>query len=138
MPEAATLRDVSSDVCWAGGFTRESCCRGDPSTHPQCWDGTYSFGECCPNADCWEDGSFSYDMCCGKEHGAEGNPACWSTVFTHAHCCLADSPARSWADVMVDSVQTEQFYTMDDFYTDAQYGDDFGLFNRARVTKYSF
>jgi len=134
-PNVEELRDVSSDICWQGGFNRERCCRGDEKTTAECWDGMYSFGECCPNADCWEGEGFSYSMCCGAEHGPKGNPACWSGVFTYEHCCLADSTGQSWVDVMVEGVDTEQFYAIDDFYTDAQYGDDFGYYSTGNVLK---
>lgn len=129
------LRDVSSDICWTGDFTRERCCLGDTTTHPDCWDGSYSFSECCPNADCWEDSSFTYEKCCDPTLGPEGNQACWQGIFTHQHCCLANSTAQSWVDVMVGAVETEQFYAMDEFYTDAQYGDDFGYYSTGHVLK---
>eukprot|EP00928_Gymnodinium_smaydae_P043408 TRINITY_DN29087_c0_g1_i1.p1 TRINITY_DN29087_c0_g1~~TRINITY_DN29087_c0_g1_i1.p1 ORF type:complete len:912 (-),score=152.55 TRINITY_DN29087_c0_g1_i1:108-2843(-) len=126
------LRDISADVCWHGDWTKDLCCRGDPTTHPECWDGVYSFGECCPNSDCW-DGGFTYEQCCGEEHGPGGNAACWSLNFNHQHCCLANGTARNWADVMVDGVDYEQFYALDEFYTDAQYGDDFGYYSKGHV-----
>lgn len=134
-PRDEELRDISSDICWHGEFTRDRCCRGDASTTAECWDGTYSFGECCPNADCWEGETFTYAHCCGPTHGPEGNPACWSGAFTHQHCCLANSTSQSWVDVMVSVTDTEQFYAMDDFYTDAQYGDDFGYYSTGNVLK---
>ena len=130
--ETAALRDVSSDVCWQAGFTKEKCCRGDASTAPECWDGSYSFGECCPNADCWE-GEFSYDFCCGAKYGPGGNTACWAGSFTHQLCCLANATSNSWADVLASQVETEQFYKMDDFYTDAQYGDEWGYYSKGHV-----
>jgi len=127
------LRDISADICWHGSFTKDYCCVGDETTTPACWDGVYSFSECCPNADCWDDGIFTYETCCGAKHGASGNEACWAGAFSHNHCCLANGTARNWADVMVDSVDTEQFYAMDEFYTDAQYGDDFGYYSKGHV-----
>ena len=130
--ETAALRDVSSDVCWQAGFTKEKCCRGDASTAPECWDGSYSFGECCPNADCWV-GEFSYDFCCGANYGPGGNKACWAGSFTHQLCCLANATSNSWADVLASQVETEQFYKMDDFYTDAQYGDEWGYYSKGHV-----
>jgi len=36
---------------------------------------------------------------------------------------------------MVGGVETEQFYAMDEFYTDAQYGDDFGYYSTGRVLR---
>lgn len=36
---------------------------------------------------------------------------------------------------MVGSVDTDQFYAMDEFYTDAQYGDDFGYYSTGHVLK---
>ncbi|CAJ1409226.1 unnamed protein product [Effrenium voratum] len=131
--ETAALRDVSSDVCWQGGFTKERCCRGDPSTTSECWDGSYSFGECCPNADCWMGDAFTYDFCCGDKYGATGNPACWSGSFTHQLCCLANATSNSWADILASEIETEQFYKMDDFYTDAQYGDEWGYYSKGHV-----
>lgn len=131
--ETAALRDISSDVCWHLGFTKERCCRGDPTTTPDCWDGSYSFGECCPNADCWIGDTFTYEFCCGKKHGATGNPACWSGGFTYQLCCLANATSNSWADVLSSEVETEQFYQMDDFYTDAQYGDEWGYYSKGHV-----
>lgn len=132
---ADQLRDVSNDICWTGEWTQERCCKGDPSTTPECWDGTYSFGECCPNADCWEDDIFTYNNCCAASHGPRGNSACWSGVFSYDHCCLANGTAQTWVEVMVGKVDTDQFYTMDDFYTDAQYGDDFGYYSTGHVLK---
>eukprot|EP00929_Paragymnodinium_shiwhaense_P010090 TRINITY_DN11457_c0_g1_i1.p1 TRINITY_DN11457_c0_g1~~TRINITY_DN11457_c0_g1_i1.p1 ORF type:complete len:1002 (+),score=149.89 TRINITY_DN11457_c0_g1_i1:1409-4414(+) len=133
-PNDESLKDISDGICWSGDYTKERCCRGDPTTTPDCWDGMYSFGECCPNADCWDTGgSFTYETCCGKKYGDGGNPACWSDSFTYQHCCLANSTAHTWADVMVAGVDTEQFYAMDDFYTDAQYGDDFGYYSKGHV-----
>jgi len=35
--------------------------------------------------------------------------------------------------IMTDGVETEQFYAMDEFYTDAQYGDDFGYYSKGHV-----
>ena len=131
--ETAALRDVSSDVCWQGGFTKEKCCRGDASTAPECWDGSYSFGECCPNADCWVGESFTYEFCCGAKFGSTGNPACWAGSFTYQLCCLANGTSNSWADVLASQVETEQFYKMDDFYTDAQYGDEWGYYSKGHV-----
>lgn len=131
--ETAALRDVSSDVCWHGGFTKERCCRGDPTTTPDCWDGSYSFGECCPNADCWIGDTFTYEFCCGETHGPEGNKACWSGGFTHQLCCLANATSNSWADILASEIETEQFYKMDDFYTDAQYGDEWGYYSKGHV-----
>lgn len=130
--ETAALQDVSSDVCWHAGFTKERCCRGDPTTSPDCWDGSYSFGECCPNADCWI-GSFTYEFCCGEKHGLGGNKACWSGGFTHQLCCLANATSNSWADILSSEIETEQFYQMDDFYTDAQYGDEWGYYSKGHV-----
>eukprot|EP00927_Polykrikos_kofoidii_P010896 TRINITY_DN1459_c0_g2_i2.p1 TRINITY_DN1459_c0_g2~~TRINITY_DN1459_c0_g2_i2.p1 ORF type:complete len:939 (-),score=143.41 TRINITY_DN1459_c0_g2_i2:146-2962(-) len=131
--EDSGLRDVSADICWTGEFTKDHCCRGDPSTHPDCWDGVYSFGECCPNADCWDDGVFTFDHCCGERWGPRGNSACWSGTYTYSHCCLANQTAISWYEVMAERVDTAQFYAMDDFYTDAQYGDDFGYYSTGHV-----
>jgi len=131
--ETAALRDISSDVCWHAGFTKERCCRGDPSTTKDCWDGSYSFGECCPNADCWMGETFTYDFCCADRHGPEGNQACWSGDFTHQLCCLANATSNSWADILASEIETEQFYQMDDFYTDAQYGDEWGYYSKGHV-----
>jgi len=129
------LPDVSNDICWQGDWTRDRCCKGDATTHPDCWDGVYSFGECCPNADCWADNSFTYEKCCSEDLGPAGNPGCWSTVFTYEHCCLARPNSQSWIDVMVGGVDTGEFYAMDEFYTDAQYGDDFGYYSTGRVLR---
>eukprot|EP00931_Biecheleriopsis_adriatica_P051263 TRINITY_DN29712_c0_g1_i1.p1 TRINITY_DN29712_c0_g1~~TRINITY_DN29712_c0_g1_i1.p1 ORF type:complete len:926 (+),score=162.03 TRINITY_DN29712_c0_g1_i1:25-2802(+) len=131
--EREALRDVSSDVCWQGGFTKERCCRGDPTTTPDCWDGSYSFSECCPNADCWIGDSFTYEFCCGAKYGPEGNSACWAGSFNHQLCCLANATSNSWADIMASEIETGQFYKMDDFYTDAQYGDEWGYYSKGHV-----
>eukprot|EP00930_Biecheleria_cincta_P090932 TRINITY_DN8042_c0_g1_i1.p1 TRINITY_DN8042_c0_g1~~TRINITY_DN8042_c0_g1_i1.p1 ORF type:complete len:925 (-),score=95.19 TRINITY_DN8042_c0_g1_i1:289-3063(-) len=131
--EELSLRDISSDVCWQAGFTREKCCRGDPNTTAECWDGSYSFSECCPNADCWVGDAFNYEFCCGEKHGPQGNSACWAGAFTYQHCCLANSTALFWADVMTSEIETDQFYRMDDFYTDAQYGDEWGYYSKGHV-----
>lgn len=129
------LPDISKDLCWHGDFTKDKCCRGDSTTTAECWDGMYSFGECCPNADCWAGSDFTYTKCCGEEHGLGGNAACWSSTFTYSHCCLANNTARSWVDVMTEGVETEQFYAMDEFYTDAQYGDEWGYYSKGHVLK---
>ena len=56
---------------------------------------------------------------------------CWAGSFTHQLYCLANATSNSWADVLASQVETEQFYKMDDFYTDAQYGDEWGDYSRA-------
>lgn len=131
------LPDVSSDVCWTGDWTKDQCCQGDATTNPACWDSTFSFNECCPNADCWGGGgdSFTYEICCGKEHGEKGNEACWSGMFTYEHCCLAQGSAQSWVDAFFGIAATEHFYAMDEFYTDAQYGNDFGYYSTGHVLR---
>eukprot|EP00747_Dinoflagellata_sp_TGD_P166013 gnl/TRDRNA2_/TRDRNA2_188162_c0_seq1.p1 gnl/TRDRNA2_/TRDRNA2_188162_c0~~gnl/TRDRNA2_/TRDRNA2_188162_c0_seq1.p1 ORF type:complete len:929 (+),score=138.21 gnl/TRDRNA2_/TRDRNA2_188162_c0_seq1:78-2864(+) len=130
------LVDVSNEVCWVGDFTKDHCCQGDETTRPDCWDDMYSFGECCPNADCWDGDKFTYQLCCDTTtYGSEGNPACWSGVYNYAHCCLANASAQSWVDVFVGGIDTDQFYGMDEFYTDAQYGDDFGYYSTGRVLR---
>lgn len=128
------LIDVSNLICWVGDWNHEKCCRGDPTTVPECWDDQFSFGECCPNADCWDGNTFTYENCCDTEqHGAGGNGGCWSGVYNYEHCCLANSVSQSWVDVFIGDVDTEQFYGVDEFYTDAQYGTDFGYYSTGKV-----
>lgn len=129
------LEDVSRNLCWSGDYSLEGCCRGDATTHPKCWDGFYSFSECCPNSDCWIEDEFTYEMCCGQKYGAGGNPACWSGVFSFDLCCMANASAISWVEAMVGGIDTDKFYAMDEFYTDAQYGDDFGYYSTGRVLR---
>mmetsp|Transcript_60357 Transcript_60357/g.127851 ORF Transcript_60357/g.127851 Transcript_60357/m.127851 type:complete len:928 (-) Transcript_60357:7-2790(-) len=128
--------DISHSLCWVGGFTKETCCRGDATTSSQCWKDSFSFSECCPNAECWDDDRFTYDECCDEDRfGTGGNPACWSTDYTFEHCCMADGVGRSWVEVLTNGVDMGHFYSMDEFYTDAQYGDDFGYYSTGRVLK---
>lgn len=130
------LPDVSSEVCWAGASTKERCCKGDPGTQSDCWKDQFSFGECCPNADCWDDKSFTYERCCDTARfGERGNAGCWSGAHTYDHCCLANRTSKSWVDVLVGSVDTDQFYGIDEFFTDAQYGEDFGYYSTGRVLR---
>ncbi|CAJ1454344.1 unnamed protein product, partial [Effrenium voratum] len=98
------------------------CCRGD-ATH-NCWEDDYSFEECCPNADCWDGDAFTYAEC--------SSLGCWSGEYDYEHCCLANR-SSSWVDVLVREIDTDQFYGMDEFYTDAQYGSDFGYYSTGRV-----
>jgi len=126
--------DVSNEVCWHGDWTKEHCCQGDATTSSECWDEAFSFSECCPNAECWDDKRFNYELCCDKEKfGEGGNEGCWSGIYTYEHCCLATRPAQPWVDVLVADIDTDQFYSMDEFYTDAQYGEDFGYYSTGRV-----
>lgn len=130
------LPDVSSDICWTGTWTRDVCCKGDSTTHPDCWDAAYSFNECCPNADCWDGGdTFTYANCCGEEFGEGGNELCWSGMFNYEHCCLAQGTSQSWVDAFFGIAATEHFYAMDEFYTDAQYGNDFGYYSTGHVLR---
>lgn len=128
--------DVSSQICWVGSFTKEKCCQGDSTTSTECWDEQFSFAECCPNADCWDGDTFTYKRCCDTEKfGEKGNPGCWSGIFTYEHCCLANETGQSWVDVFTSGIDTAQFYGMDEFYTDAQYGEDFGYYSTGRVLR---
>lgn len=132
------LPDISNDVCFAGQgtYTKEKCCRGDEKTLPECWDDNYSFGECCPNAECWDGEMFTAQTCCDTDKfGEQGNLGCWSGAFTFNYCCMANTTARSWVEVFVGDADTTQFYGMDEFYTDAQYGDDFGYYSTGRVLR---
>merc|ERR1740129_316682 len=105
-------------------------------TLPECWSDHFSFSECCPNADCWDDATFTYDGCCSTaKFGARGNVGCWSEQYTYEHCCLANSSAQSWVDVFIGDASFEQFYGLDEFYTDAQYGEDFGYYSTGRVLR---
>lgn len=125
--------DVSNDVCWVGDFSKDTCCRADSTTPSDCWDDLYSFEECCPNADCWDGEDFTYAACCDTKYGPTGNVGCWSGDYTYEHCCLANRSSQSWVEIFVREIDTEQFYGMDDFYTDAQYGSDFGYYSTGRV-----
>ncbi|CAE7706376.1 ANK1, partial [Symbiodinium sp. CCMP2456] len=125
--------DVSSDVCWVGDYSKDQCCQGDSSTHADCWDDLYSYEECCPNADCWDGSKFTYAHCCDLQHGPTGHEGCWSGDYTYEHCCLANRSSQSWVDIFVRGIDTDQFYGMDEFYTDAQYGGDFGYYSTGRV-----
>ncbi|CAJ1337371.1 unnamed protein product [Effrenium voratum] len=125
-----TNPDVSEELCWVGDFSKDACCRGD-ATH-NCWEDDYSFEECCPNADCWDGDAFTYAECCAAKHGERGNEGCWSGEYDYEHCCLANR-SSSWVDVLVREIDTDQFYGMDEFYTDAQYGSDFGYYSTGRV-----
>eukprot|EP00434_Breviolum_minutum_P021630 symbB.v1.2.019091.t1/scaffold1550.1/size112250/1 len=124
-----------SELCWAGGAdqSKERCCQGDATTHAECWDESYSFEECCPNADCWDGDYFTYEACCDQKHGENGNAGCWSGYYDYEHCCLANRSSQSWVDIILREIDTDQFYGMDEFYTDAQYGKDFGYYSTGRV-----
>jgi SAM-dependent MidA family methyltransferase len=129
------LVDISATACWFGKFSKEYCCQGDPSTAEDCWGDGYTFNECCPNADCWADSSFTYSQCCSPDFGEGGNTACWSDVFTYDLCCKADerSGESSWANAVFRDVEFAGLYAYDDFYTDAQYGPEFGYYSTGRV-----
>eukprot|EP00971_Amphidinium_carterae_P008599 169468-Amphidinium_carterae.1 len=58
-----------------------------------------------------------------------------SGFFNYESCCLAQTSGQSWVDTMAEHAMTDQFYTMDEFYTDAQYGDDFGYYSTGRVLR---
>eukprot|EP00913_Durusdinium_trenchii_P016105 g15138.t1 len=49
---------------------------------------------------CWEDGLFSYDMCCGEgAHNVLGNPSCWEGPRSFQTCCLPSLHEPScWSD----------------------------------------
>lgn len=130
---AADTHDVSNTLCWVGEWTQERCCRGDSTTVEECWRDSFDFGDCCPNADCWAVEGFTYERCCDASFGEQGNSVCWSGSFTYEHCCLANRTARSWVDVFVGDLDMDQIYGMDEFYTDAQYGEDFGYYSTGRV-----
>jgi len=129
------LQDVSNEICWTGSWTKQDCCQGDATTHPECWDSAYTFEECCPNADCWDGDILTYSACCGEKHGKGGNPGCWSGAWTYDHCCLAKGSSQSWVDSFFGIANTEQFYAMDEFYTDSQYGNDFGYYSTGHVLR---
>jgi len=38
------------------------------------------------NSVCWR-GGFSYEGCCGPEHGPKGNPECFDFIYTREVCC---------------------------------------------------
>eukprot|EP00435_Cladocopium_sp_Y103_P037808 s2284_g10.t1 len=124
--------DISNELCWADQ-SKETCCQGDATTHAECWDESYSFEECCPNADCWDGKLFNYEACCDQKHGEKGNPGCWSGYYDYEHCCLANRSSQSWVDIILREIDTDQFYGMDEFYTDSQYGNDFGYYSTGRV-----
>lgn len=124
--------DISNELCWADQ-SKETCCQGDATSHAECWDESYSFEECCPNADCWDGKLFTYEACCDQKHGENGNPGCWSGYYDYEHCCLANRSSQSWVDIILREIDTDQFYGMDEFYTDSQYGNDFGYYSTGRV-----
>eukprot|EP00929_Paragymnodinium_shiwhaense_P010091 TRINITY_DN11457_c0_g2_i1.p1 TRINITY_DN11457_c0_g2~~TRINITY_DN11457_c0_g2_i1.p1 ORF type:complete len:833 (+),score=194.28 TRINITY_DN11457_c0_g2_i1:226-2724(+) len=70
----------------------------------------------------------------GMAHIASASAAQMRTAGTASlPSRLATETAHSWADVMFANVDSEQFYAMDEFYTDAQYGDDFGYYSKGHV-----
>lgn len=137
--------------CWdvAAGRTADTCCKLDVSefgrfdghnagsgTSAECWGERgrrASFEECCTNADCWTSG-FSYDDCCGVHFGAGGNPLCWSGHFTYDVCCQARG-SIPWVEEFFASHSHRSLYTVESFYTDAQYGPDFGYYSTGRVLR---
>ncbi|CAK9093718.1 Type II protein arginine methyltransferase [Durusdinium trenchii] len=124
--------DISNELCWVDQ-SKGRCCQGDATTHSDCWDESYSFEECCPNADCFDGEVFTYEACCAQVYGLRGNEGCWSGYYDYEHCCLANRSSQSWVDILLREIDTDQFYGMDEFYTDAQYGNDFGYYSTGRV-----
>jgi len=129
------MQDISSQVCWGGDFSIERCCMQNIETSG-CWDDKrLSFQECCPNADCW-DGPFKYSNCCDEtNYPLKGNSQCWFENFTYERCCKLTAPGSTWAHSFTALLDTSQFYGFDEFYTDAQYGEDFGYYSTGRVIR---
>jgi len=128
--------DVSKHICWVGDWTLERCCRGDATTSPQCWNDGYTFEECCPNSDCWDSDKRTFQNCCNVAiHGQLGNESCWSGAYTFQHCCLANSSAQHWVEILAKGLETDKLYSMDSFYSDAQYSDEFGYYSTGHVLR---
>eukprot|EP00927_Polykrikos_kofoidii_P010894 TRINITY_DN1459_c0_g1_i1.p1 TRINITY_DN1459_c0_g1~~TRINITY_DN1459_c0_g1_i1.p1 ORF type:complete len:941 (-),score=116.52 TRINITY_DN1459_c0_g1_i1:96-2918(-) len=129
--EEIGLTNVSASICLTEDFAH--CCYADTIAHPDCSGSVYNLSQCCPNADCWDDSVYTYSTCCGKHWGPGGNSACWTELYTYSHCCLADKREISMYRVLAEFMRRDYFYAMDDFYNDAQYGDDFGYYSKGHV-----
>ncbi|KAF4676984.1 Chloride Channel [Perkinsus chesapeaki] len=126
--------DISAMECWVGGFTPQYCCKADVAERPECWSGGINYDDCCPNAECWSSG-YSYSTCCNSTlHGPQGNPVCWDgELFTAESCCEMNRGALSWYEAMFLPIPMDEIYSLSEFYTDSQYGPDFGYYSRGRV-----
>ncbi|KAF4708801.1 hypothetical protein FOZ62_010485 [Perkinsus olseni] len=98
-------------ACWVGEFTFKLCCSTEDygsRGNPTCWNDEFTFERCCHesylegvdlpapefqgNPDCWL-GNFQYDNCCNTlEHGADGDPQCFTDdTYSFKNCCLQRS-----------------------------------------------
>eukprot|EP00927_Polykrikos_kofoidii_P060121 TRINITY_DN55186_c0_g1_i1.p1 TRINITY_DN55186_c0_g1~~TRINITY_DN55186_c0_g1_i1.p1 ORF type:complete len:963 (+),score=80.68 TRINITY_DN55186_c0_g1_i1:26-2890(+) len=148
---AMSMRGIDDSLCWGGGRTLALCCRVSDMTTPRhdCWSDIITdqfltsaashdsevalvgFDVCCPNADCWASGHEPGD-CCHEKFGPGGNPSCWAGGFTHRLCCQADG-VLPWVEEMFLPWGSEPLYTVESFYSDSQYGPDFGYYSTGRV-----
>ncbi|KAF4697238.1 hypothetical protein FOZ60_009862 [Perkinsus olseni] len=126
--------DISAVECWVGGFTADHCCRADVSDRPECWSGGINYDDCCPNAECWSSG-YTYSTCCNETlYGRQGNPLCWDgDLFTPESCCEMKEAPLSWYEALFLPLPMDEIYSLSEFYTDSQYGPDFGYYSRGRV-----
>ena len=111
------------------------CCKTDPLNRNDCWKANgLSPNDCCANIDCWT-GDLSFSECCEeKRFGAAGNPLCWSDGKLSAVFCCKSVGYSSWYESLFRFVNLDDMiYTVSEFYTDSQYGDDFGYYSSGRV-----